>query len=415
MRWSLGPWVALCLTSGCTDFVGSDTDGADAASGGSSAATEASGSAGSNATAMTATTGESTTSTTGTSTPTSDVTDSASTTVGQDTDTTDPSGTTDTTDTTDTTGGSEATSSESTASPASCDNEILDGDETDTDCGGSCPGCDLDQDCEVGTDCATGFCSGSSMCALQQPVVWLDASDDTTLFSDDECATSPPTDGQQVYCWTNKGSAGGLFLDEGGQPNYREGSDGVEFSNDTMASDASVFGGALGDVTVFLVQEEVDSRNSFDFNLNHPVEDGGRYSSHIPWGNSNRRVIFDIGGSGGGARIATALDVIEVGETHLFSFVNSADGDQRLIFIDGTEEASEAGARSAEAGSVSVGNGSDAVLHEFRVYSPSPSGAQRRVIEGQLACRWGLRDELPATHPFYDADGESPANCPPAL
>ncbi|MGH1341491.1 MAG: hypothetical protein ACRBN8_08070 [Nannocystales bacterium] len=412
MRWSLGPWVALCLTMGCTDFVGNDTDGETAGSGETNAPSPTTGgptSGDSNATAMTATGGQASTSTTApttaTSTPGTDTTDSA-TTAGPSTETTDASNTT---------GGEETTDSESTASPVSCDNETMDGDETDVDCGGSCSPCEFEESCLVGTDCTTGFCTPSSACGLQQPQVWLDALDDATLFRNDECSESPPTDGQQVYCWTNKGSAGGMFLDEGGQPNYREDSDGVEFSNDSMVSDSDVFNGPLADVAIFMVQEEVDSRNSFDFNLNHPSQGGGRYSSHIPWGNSDRRVIFDIGGSGNAARIATALNVIEVGETHLFSFVNSAESAQRLIFIDGAEEASEAESRTANASAVSVGNGNDAVLYEFRVYSPSPSGAQRQVIEGQLACRWDLRDELPATHPFYDANGASEADCPPSL
>jgi len=405
MRWSVGPWVALCLTTGCSDFAGADSEAT--GSGASGEATGVSTSAESSATAVTATSASGTApATTGTSNPATDTNDSADTTTAGGNESTDSPGTTSTTD---------ATDSGSTAAPAACDNTVMDGDETDVDCGGSCDTCGLGQGCDAGTDCATAFCAPSSTCELQQPMVWLDALDDGTLFNDDECSNSPATDGQQVYCWTNKGTAGGLFLDEGGQPNYREQSDGVEFSDDSMVSESNIFGGALGDVSVFLVQEETDSRNSYDFNLNHPEQGGERYSSHIPWGNSDRRVIFDIGGSNDAARVATAPDPIAVHEIHLFSFVNSADADHRLIFVDGAQEASEAGALSSEAGTVSLGNGNRVILHEFRVYSPAPSGAQRQVIEGQLACRWGLRDELPATHPYYDPDGESPANCPPSL
>ncbi|MBV1860100.1 MAG: hypothetical protein KUG77_16930 [Nannocystaceae bacterium] len=397
MRWRLGSWIALSLTTGCTEFVGASTDGAIGESGMSAEVST-------NATATSGTAGA--TSSSGSSTSATDTGNSVTSTAGQGGDTADASGTT---------AGSDTTNSESTAAPPSCDNKALDGDETDIDCGGTCSACELDEHCDVGTDCTTGFCTPSSNCALQQPVVWLDALDDATLFSNNECSETPPTDGQQVYCWSNKGSQGGLFVDEGGQPNYRDASDGVEFNHDSMVSENSVFGGALGDVTVFLVQEEVDSQNSYDFNLNHPEQDGGRYSTHIPWGNSDRRIIFDIGGSAGAARIATELDIIDVDETHLFGFVNSAESDQRLIFVDGAEEASENGARSSDAGVVSLGNGNRVILHEFRVYSPSPSGLQRQVIEGQLACRWNLRDALPATHPFYDVDGESSTGCPPSL
>jgi hypothetical protein len=39
--------------------------------------------------------------------------------------------------------------------PASCDDNLLDGDETDIDCGGSCAPCGLAQRCEVAADCGT--------------------------------------------------------------------------------------------------------------------------------------------------------------------------------------------------------------------------------------------------------------------
>lgn len=398
----------MCLTTGCTNFVGADTDGTAAESGTSGAVAEGSTGDDPVATATTnvATTASLSTSSSTSTTNASDVTTTSSSTGSQ----------AETTDASTTTGDSDPTTSDSTGTVASCENEAQDGDETDVDCGGStCSACELGADCQVGTDCNTGFCPPSSMCSLQTPVVWLDALDADTLYNEVSCSDSPPTPGQQVYCWQNKGSHGGFFVDGGSQPIYREPLDGVEFDNQSMLSDDAVFGDDLDDVTVFLVQQEVTSRNSFDFNLNHPSDGGSRYSAHVPWGMSDRRVIFDIGGSGGGARISTALDVVAVDETHVFTFVNSMDDDERLIHIDGAEEAAAAGFRSADAGVVSIGNGNHAVVHEFRVYSPSPSAVQRQLIEGQLACRWDLRDELPATHPFYDVDGASETDCPPAL
>lgn len=415
MRWSFGGWIALCLTAGCTDFVGTDTGGAAAESGASGIPAEVSSGNFSGPTTTTDTNTD--TSTTGVATTTTFTTSSStSTTNASDTSTGSSTGPSpETTDASETTRGTDATTSESTGATSSCKNLMLDGDETDVDCGGSCTACDLGEGCGVGTDCTTAFCAPSSLCSLQEPQVWLDALDADTLYNEETCTDSPATPGQQVHCWENKGSHGGFFVDDGSQPIYEAASDGVELNNETMVSTDPVFVGSLGDVTVFLVQEEVASRNSFDFNLNHPSENGSRYSSHIPWGNSDRRVIFDIGGSGAAARIATMLDVIAVGETHVFTFVNSEEDDERLIHIDGTEEASGVGARSSEAGVVSVGNGSRVVMHEFRVYSPSPTAAARVLIEGQLACRWDLRDQLPATHPFYNANGGSDLDCPPPL
>ena len=39
--------------------------------------------------------------------------------------------------------------------PEHCDDGELSGDETDVDCGGSCPPCEIGESCEVRTDCKT--------------------------------------------------------------------------------------------------------------------------------------------------------------------------------------------------------------------------------------------------------------------
>ncbi len=305
-----------------------------------------------------------------------------------------------------------STGSTATSVGTDCEDGILGGEETDVDCGGPCDACEFGEQCLVGTDCSTGLCDPSDTCGVQAPLVWLDASDDATLYGDDACTVSPPADGQPAFCWSNKGTAAGFFLAGGSRPAYIADIDGLEFNDSPLVSDAEIFGGPLGDVTLFLVQQEWASRNSFDFNLNHPATGPNRYSSHIPWGNNNRHVTFDIGGGGAG-RIETPPGLIEVDETHLFSFVNSPEENLRLINIDGTEEASGVGNLSADAGTVSIGNDSRVRVFEVRIYSPSPTLGQRQLIEGQLACRWDLRHQLPDTHPYYDADGAQEAGCPP--
>ena len=49
--------------------------------------------------------------------------------------------------------------------PEECDDLELNGDETSTDCGGSCPKCELNKDCLVDDDCFSGFCNSSKKCA----------------------------------------------------------------------------------------------------------------------------------------------------------------------------------------------------------------------------------------------------------
>ena len=81
--------------------------------------------------------------------------------------------TSDETSSTSTTGGPEPTTeapsttssssdgSSSTTAADECANGLLDGDETDVDCGGdSCPTCDVGQACEIFSDCGTQACVG---------------------------------------------------------------------------------------------------------------------------------------------------------------------------------------------------------------------------------------------------------------
>ena len=58
-----------------------------------------------------------------------------------------------------------------TCNAPACDDNVLNGTETDTDCGGSCPGCDTGEDCVVGDDCISGGCDGSNTCVPNVSVV----------------------------------------------------------------------------------------------------------------------------------------------------------------------------------------------------------------------------------------------------
>jgi Alpha-L-arabinofuranosidase B (ABFB) domain/Ricin-type beta-trefoil lectin domain-like len=51
--------------------------------------------------------------------------------------------------------------------PPSCVDLARNGDETDVNCGGSCPPCSVGRGCEVGTDCASSSCAGST-CTVPQ-------------------------------------------------------------------------------------------------------------------------------------------------------------------------------------------------------------------------------------------------------
>jgi hypothetical protein len=57
----------------------------------------------------------------------------------------------------------------------SCTDFVLDGNESDVDCGGSCGACGNGRACFVNADCFSGVCSGSGRC-IEQSVVVVDPS-----------------------------------------------------------------------------------------------------------------------------------------------------------------------------------------------------------------------------------------------
>jgi hypothetical protein len=61
-------------------------------------------------------------------------------------------------------GGGQTGSGAGGSAGASCDDQLLDGDETDVDCGGSCPPCANDKSCEVAADCESGYCEQADVC-----------------------------------------------------------------------------------------------------------------------------------------------------------------------------------------------------------------------------------------------------------
>jgi len=63
------------------------------------------------------------------------------------------------------TGESDGVTVDISKKPISCSNLELDGDETDIDCGGSCPPCELNKDCLIDSNCESGFCNSSKKCA----------------------------------------------------------------------------------------------------------------------------------------------------------------------------------------------------------------------------------------------------------
>ncbi len=90
-----------------------------------------------------------------------------------------------------------------------CDDGMLNGDETDVDCGGSCSPCADGQKCDAGTDCEGGNCSGG-VCEPGNNVV-LDAVDCAPAMVNVDMAFAGAIMGN---CGCHGGGSGGLKFND---------------------------------------------------------------------------------------------------------------------------------------------------------------------------------------------------------
>lgn len=74
-----------------------------------------------------------------------------------------------------------------------CKNEILDGEESDIDCGGSCSRCANQLKCTINGDCQSGFCNPSGVCA-----------DDGSCWTDSQCKGDEYCDYYTGICKTEQ-------------------------------------------------------------------------------------------------------------------------------------------------------------------------------------------------------------------
>lgn len=94
----------------------------------------------------------------------------------------------------------------------SCSTGVKDGDETDVDCGGSCAGCELDQACTSGSDCASGNCVGGKCASTCENKV-LDGNETdvdcggSCAPCEDDKACKANSDCMSNYCYEDKCTA----------------------------------------------------------------------------------------------------------------------------------------------------------------------------------------------------------------
>lgn len=288
-----------------------------------------------------------------------------------------------------------------------CDNGVVDINESDVDCGGACAPCEAGQSCGWLLDCGSASCVAGT-CIASELVVWLDGASEETVHQAETCDLPAMWDGDTVQCWQNRGLAGDALVVPAGDDVLGT-PDGVVVSGSYLLIDSPFEDQPLNDVWIVLVSTVRGNTNSFDLNLADPAQSAaGRYSAHLPWG-GNGRLFFDPSVE---HRLQSEPNLVSLDEAHLFGLLNSEDLDLRAIQLDGEMVVSAKGAVMQETADLSLGRGAALAVQELRIYTPAPAGAERLQIEGELACKWDIRDQLPEAHPFFDAMGDSDVGCP---
>ncbi|MEM6290346.1 MAG: hypothetical protein AAGA54_03745 [Myxococcota bacterium] len=389
----MGLWALGVLAGGCTDFVSAQKGSSDGPHG-----TEDSGS-----TSVGDATTDDTTSGGSASSPTTQAATSSSSGPGA----VEPSSSSSSGGELDPSGASSSSSTTGDEEePDACRNGSLDPGEVDTDCGGPCPACAAGAQCFAPADCTSGSCLDGA-CGAETLVIWLDATP-ANLYADPLCTTPiDPVADDSVACWANLGAAGDAVTKVPATWNDDADTVGVDVAAATFVIDSPFADGVLGEVFIAYVSTEVNRGNAWDFNLNHPDMGGNRYSAHLPW--SSGILFFD---PSIGARIESVPNVSEVGDVHMFTMTNSISQAVRELRLDGAVVASAAMGFSAPTSDFGLGQAGDKRVHEMRVYDPAPPLEVRQLIEGELACKWAVRDQLPEDHPYYNPNGGTTLGCP---
>ena len=188
------------------------------------------------------------------------------------------------------------------------------------------------------------------------------------------------------------------------QPTYDENK--MVFDNDSMSS--ASFSTAMSNISeyrVFVVAREDERRTNNAFRFS-PLSGASSsiINSHLPW--SNGVVYFDLGANSGVNRLNASIGV-SVGELFMVQYVNSVTAGEHALRITGDEKSSNGTTFTYDVGAspkISLGNGNvKTTFYEIILAGSYLSPTEAEKIEGYLAWKWDLVENLPDDHSFKTA------------
>lgn len=244
-------------------------------------------------------------------------------------------------------------------------------------------------------------------------VLWLDASDASTLFQDSSGTTPVTTAGQYVRLWRDKSSSALAFAvaTSGSQQHMWSGSDvlcsgtaGAGMNLTAANADALPLVGV--DSTVFLVLRQ---SNAFNVNQTAVQFTYGSGSSPRMWYISGNRAMIGAVNNG-----LIEAQTPELGMAmRIVSCIEPASGGV-TAWIDGRAfssanttynwtSAGQPGQGSAWLFNMTINsqeNPFEGAIAELLVLDEVLNDTARQTVEGHLAWKWGTQSGLPAGHPY---------------
>ncbi|MEM7645389.1 MAG: hypothetical protein AAF203_00650 [Pseudomonadota bacterium] len=253
--------------------------------------------------------------------------------------------------------------------------------------------------------------------------LWFDGSDASTHFQDSGCAATPATTlSDPIGCWRDK-SGGNHHAVQAGATTPSLGATGIVFDgDDDILTIGSKIYAANSDLTLFLLVE-TDTQSNNGSSCCRPIlswvsNSGGLF----PWlgltrGNlgPNNNLFHGWNGSGLSYIPTNPGDQIVVSATH--------DGSNSFwnAYSFGLQRVTNQAIPGSYSGTTNVNLGGDTSnvarrfggeIYEVIVYESILNNSERQNVEGYLACKYGTRDQLDASHPYYNLVGTSVSGCP---
>jgi hypothetical protein len=229
--------------------------------------------------------------------------------------------------------------------------------------------------------------------------MWFDAADTSTLTLSSTTVTQWKDKSGNNYHATNGSKAAPVYKNTGFNDSYA----GILFDGSTTMLQTApilptpVLSANGTDSTIFVVlNRKANAPNSVVYGL------GVDYNTYVlrdPWA-SSQNAILDIGTAG---RIAVPFTA-----TGNIIYSLGRTGNTSSLFSTGTligRNAAATGTVGAKSQTFCIGGGLgdsgwyNSFISEIIIYNVSLTDVQRQTIEGYLACKWGMKANLPAGHP----------------